>query len=1705
MKIYTYLRSKRTHPVLCFLASMLLLVPFSKAANYSLNLTNALGNQNWDSAPWSPAGIPGSGDSVIGLSSTGNVKLLGLNGDRSLVHFNRITGGVIRISNGDYENLNAGGPNTLTIGGTLTISAGVTNFYSTQVANNHLLNVDTASLVVDGGELLLGLGSSQGVNRFHVAGTTTIAEGAIVANLSRGFSDNAIHLGHVTNHGTLRLASLNAFASSGTTQVAVNVSSLSGDDNGVVTVNAVNPGTALLKIEGTNSGMASYHGEIQNESGQIRVVKEGSGLQAFRHTSGNSYAGGTEVAGGVLIGENVTGSAFGSGSVVVRSGAELAARYRMRVELGDGGTITVEDGGALNAGLGGTAAVAITTLSGASNGTAAILDMQMGSEFTFRLNSLTNDADRIDFVDYGVGDLILNGNQVNVTGLSGPGLWTLFTFDTDVSSESWWGNEGLSLGSGFEGYEDLASFIYGTNTISVQVIPEPAAYISIFVTALGILGWRYQRRGKRAIHAVREYGSILGRVTVWMTICLVSFFFSLPEQLDGANHESLGGSARGALEINQVGHVVWRHRTNVLDRGESVPVLSVAFADGRRASFAIKERRNENGIIVLEGTLQSPELDVPARIDYQPLSSANKMQVRVHVSSFEGVQSGITELVWNWPLGLEPRKRVWFMGEYGMEWDERYFYQYIMGPRGEILPNPDRNEWRFFGLDYYAKNGFRLWKAESESTSPLTIQEGNYAPPVVQIYDRHGGVGIEASDFTGSLRVDAAEGGVARVYFHSPASFPVSAEQRDFPAKKYEFTLTVYDSEEMVLQDRVRFRESYRPHDRPEVREVMQEPEWLRTTPLTGVQYVTGGYPFKYGELVDIRKVHVAVNNQPVAVQAKPLAYWPDGSIKWALLTFPVDTGNANESFKGSRVSLRTGQSVSVDVEIQDSPSFNTNNALLVTEQNEGVVIRDGQFEMELGKGASWLRRMDYEGVALLNHKNPGSHAYTDYLINPDNVGHFEREAKGGVLDQGALVIESLVVEEKGPLRAVVRMEGMTKNQEPTRIILRLEFNAGTNRVKISHTAVFRFKDPRTTYLQAMGIQIPFRKIDRIQIEKGVVGGEGTKDRVSVIQDTVTSSTVMEEDEKGMRIAETGGALQGWTEVEQDGIVVTAAIRNFWQQAPNGLSVDFRKNTLNLEFWPSLSPVMDVRRYSNWPHRAQGESVTPKDDWVESVYYPKDPFVGVSRTHEVLLHVRGKGEHGDREAIVADFQSPPLLYAGWERYADTKVVLPVPEKQDWERAWDAWTRLTNFWLWHQSLYRWHGFWNYGDFRHQYRSGYGRILEPDVLVNALKGIVKPDRNEGIQDYFPANDWSYDNGRWGWSNTEGLPNLFLQNEYLRNGNRAVYFAAEAMARHSRDVVTRQEGVWLGRGTRHGVQHWSDGNHEERQTTITEYRIHYFLSGEGRTLDVIDHLYRKVYSKRPVRVNAWHSGRLGGLLFHWEITGNQKEAEQFRKYVHLFTSPTGLYTEPDVKFPGPVAAGEPDALNDGQMFFHTFGAMHALLEYHQITGDPVLRDSLIRMADAMMSNPEVSRRAAEGTTGMLDVFWPSVSFAAIHAPDPATYQEFMKNHIRGGAWRLMYQTVTEDPKHWSGPSGMLYRNVPRSFFWNNWAPYVAVSLGSSQLWDQEMELRYREIEENREPVPPSRTRWQSEYDEAPELYDYLSNQWPWKKSIYKDSLQN
>lgn len=876
--------------------------------------------------------------------------------------------------------------------------------------------------------------------------------------------------------------------------------------------------------------------------------------------------------------------------------------------------------------------------------------------------------------------------------------------------------------------------------------------------------------------------------------------------------------------------------------------------------------------------------------------------------------------------------------------------------------------------------------------------------------------------------VDARDHGTVQVILQAlqPAHAPAS------PSLDTEQVIHLYanPTEESLLERRTALNAAFTP-SAPVETELM-EARWLRETPLAdGIHYVTGGLPFAQGALRDASALSLQVAETPVLLQTRPLGFWPDGSVKWVLCTFPFSNAKASENVSAPRVTLRNGLSLPVTLGATNATPKPAQHLEAHALPDGHVEVRNGGMALRFGTGKDWLNGSLND--APLFTASPK--AYVRFRRDVTAHRPFALRLQGGVEQEEIFEVKSVKLEEQGPWRAVVRMEGEVADGETTRIILRATLYAGRPEIIFTHTAEFRFKDPRTTFLTGMGVEFP-------------LAGLQAKDR-GIVQESFDFQWTY-----GNAEANPGGWLSASL---NRGLRFLGGIRHAALMAPKAMTQNGQ--VIRYELWPENVVPMDVRRYSNRTHQSQGEAVGDNVDWVEKNYYQEGPFVGISRTHEFSMGFWPEQQALNINTLAADFDSPPLLYPGWDACVQAQVVLPASAAESWPKIWSARNNFTRFWLYHRHLHHWYGFWNFGDFRHHFREGYGWVTTPDVLAKTLAGPERklPPNFPMLFDYAPPNDWSYDNGRWGWSNSEGLANLFLQQEYLRTGNRAIYAAAEAMARYCRDVVTRHDPPWFGQGTRHGVQPWSDGDHEERQTTITEYRLHYFLSGDPRSLDVINKLYDGYYSKTALGNEAEHSARLGALLFHHELTASSDEAKQLRRYASFFIAPdgAGLYLNPLLQFPGPQPTGAPQSLNAVRMFFACYGGMHSLLEYQQIFGDEALRDGLIAMARAVIAKP------MEHPHEFIFIA-PVVAFAAKYAPDPKPFQQYLVSTLRETRfWPSLYQSVTENPAHWSGPTGLLHGNSPGSFFWANWVPYLTSVFSKDVIWTKDMEEPMKTLE--------------------------------------------
>jgi hypothetical protein len=1102
------------------------------------------------------------------------------------------------------------------------------------------------------------------------------------------------------------------------------------------------------------------------------------------------------------------------------------------------------------------------------------------------------------------------------------------------------------------------------------------------------------------------------------------------------------------------------------------------------------------------------------------------------------------------PLVLDKRKRIVQAGDRGVQWDTRHWYQFHVSPVGTLLAEPDHNIWRIFAVDQNTAGDYHIWRSESAVTCPLSMQRGVAAPGWMAVHDRQGGLlfayrGL-AARAPKSLRVLAEGSGEAAICIWHPGLPALHVRSPQASAVFGPPHVTDWMGFAAGKEDSPRLPERPEacsapmgtvPSSRPDaalakhwrVEELASDPPARNEIPLENLSLlgapaadsdaplVNGGVPLPKGALKDPSHVRLRHNAADVPLQTRALAYWPDKSVKWLLLTFPADGGavqgasgegkRGQSPFAGTarrvlgtngdcplfpegsplefRLTRRDGSASVYRLDFGGNARMGVPQMpLKAAEQAGGVSIDTGPLRLRLGTGPSWLQSVQWQGRQMLAREGAGS--FVDFLRTEPTYPCTTTHAQGRP-DDGRFVAATVQLEEAGPLRAVVRLEGMTNAQEPSRVIVRVEAYAGRSALRVFHTVEFLHKDPRTAFVRRMGIELPLAPGELARATAGGQDGPIALDlgvRAGLKQHSHLGYEAWHQRaaERFRCVDEAKHRCRGWLDLSGPQGGATVVLRDMWQQFPNELSADLQGNRLVACLWPESGPVMDIRRYSNYPHPAQGESVRADSRWVPDNYYAKGPIVGVSKTHELLFYFHGPGVDGAKlDAVAADFQRPPLVFAGGDWNVKTGVVLPqsLPGSDRFPRAEANLDHYARFWLHHQKLWGWYGFWDYGDVQHHYKTGYGSIVPADKLVELLRGspadFDKLDVSRWrVQDYAPNQEWAFDNGRWGWNNTEGLPGLYVQNHYLRTGDRDLFFFAEAMARHFRDVDMRHDGPWFGLGTRHGVQHWSDGNHEERQTTHSEFRYVYGLTGDPRSRDFARQLYERVYSQRNVRIHAAHSGRLQGLLTWWEMTGSDEVAAMLAKYVPGFLVADGICESPDVRFPDVRCAAQTRDVNSGNMFFWTFGAGHGVLEYYYLTGDERVRRALVQVADQAMKKPDPGNLRK------------AVIFAARHAEAPGPYRRYLEAWARSSPYVL--QVVPHHRQFYGGPCGLLCGSVSGSLFAMNDVPYLLSALDGDPQLSERQRQRLRQVDERgAPPTLPPQLDWQSAYDRS-ELNEYL-----------------
>jgi hypothetical protein len=212
------------------------------------------------------------------------------------------------------------------------------------------------------------------------------------------------------------------------------------------------------------------------------------------------------------------------------------------------------------------------------------------------------------------------------------------------------------------------------------------------------------------------------------------------------------------------------------------------------------------------------------------------------------------------------------------------------------------------------------------------------------------------------------------------------------------------------------------------------------------------GFPFAKGELKDVSSlVALTPDGRPVPVQAKILSRWPDGSVRWAHVLFQADLKRQAvaewrlEWNGGPKPPAVPGQKV---VRVDDKPG-----KIAVATGDLAVVFS--------GAGARLIDSVKVKGREMLDASQKNGLT----IKTPDGKAY---EAPAGQAVR-------LAVEESGPLRAIVRMEGRhlsTAGEPLFDYSARFFFYAGAPWFEVEYSFTNR-ESAESTEIASMTLELP--------------------------------------------------------------------------------------------------------------------------------------------------------------------------------------------------------------------------------------------------------------------------------------------------------------------------------------------------------------------------------------------------------------------------------------------------------------------------------------------------------------------------------------------------------------------------------------------------------------------------------------------------------
>lgn len=701
---------------------------------------------------------------------------------------------------------------------------------------------------------------------------------------------------------------------------------------------------------------------------------------------------------------------------------------------------------------------------------------------------------------------------------------------------------------------------------------------------------------------------------------------------------------------------------------------------------------------------------------------------------------------------------------------------------------------------------------------------------------------------------------------------------------------------------------------------------WVGDAP-TQDKEISFGVPFNPGEVASGAALQlITPDGRPVSVDTWPLAYWPDGSLKWCGVAGVIPGGLQGLTLRP--VNQKVDKSAFVDKQPQ----------LSVIETPENFRVETGVLSASIPKqGDTLLDSLLYKGVYVGGRARLVCRTQSEPLSEDLSQISF-----AGYVSK----VTSVVAERVGKVRAVLRIEGVhagADGREWLPFVIRLYFYAGSEQVKMVHSFVFD-GDAERDFIRALGVRldVPMREAlyNRHVAFSCADGGVWSEPVQPLVGRRVLAHGQMDDlqrhqmegtripdyetfDEKNRNLIDNWAAWDGYrlSQLTADAFSVrkransnnpwigtfsgtrssgcafvgdvsgglALGLHDFWQSYPSSIEVSGAKSSvaaLTAWLWSPDAEPMDLRHYDNVSHDLNASY----EDVQEGMSTP----YGIARTTTLVL--LPQGGYAGKQAFASQA----------ERVSHSAVLLPSPRYLHDCQAFGIWSlpdrstpfrarvedRLDAYIDFYSKAIeqnKWYGFWHYGDVMHAY---------------------DPVRHT----------WRYDVGGYAWDNTELASNMWLWYNFLRTGRADVWRMAEAMTRHTAEVDVYHLGPNAGLGSRHNVSHWGCGAKEARISQAAWNRFYYYLTTDERCGDLMSEVTdadQKLYTLDPMRLAQPRSqypctapARLrigpdwlaytGNWMTEWERTGRVAYRDK------IVAGMKSIAALPNRLFTGPLALG-------------------------------------------------------------------------------------------------------------------------------------------------------------------------------------------------------